>query len=230
LQEHAVGKNVSGHLQQTRLDGFEIMHSALLAYCPIPKPKDLIKVRALVLVLEAVFSCLLWAMWSTVETYDLPSELHWDINIKEWDGLCSHNPLTEGINGDNGTTPEQLEEIAAATKAKNVQYMREYGKAQRANPTPEYKEAERRRNQKSAPKTRAKQQQAVADRKFYCQTCERACRDRNSLDIHYETKRHKKRILRGNSDYICTPCDRRYRYESDYNAHCKTLMHGRNTR
>ncbi|KKY26112.1 putative heat shock protein [Diplodia seriata] len=103
----------------------------------------------------------------------------------------------------------------AERKAKNVEYQRKYGAAERKDPTDKYKAQQKARNARSYPKTRASHEQAIADKLYHCSVCDVSCRDKNSLDIHLATKRHKRKTIRGDAPYHCSPCAISFKYPTD---------------
>lgn len=226
LADYDRGVLVPRYVAKSLEQGFEYTKKAMLAYCPIPPPRDIPCRCTTVLVLEAVFAGLFWAMHSKKSSYGLDHICQWPLDSVEWTGLCSHNPLMEGIRTgevDFDFTPEQLEEMAAATKAKNRAYQDVYHKNLRANPTPQFLETHRRANVLQRPKTRQNQIAAVANKTYYCAACDVACRDNATLVRHNKSPRHHKKLAMGNADYLCDLCNISFRFLSNFNRHkeCK---------
>ncbi|KAH7225561.1 hypothetical protein BKA60DRAFT_630889 [Fusarium oxysporum] len=151
--------------------------------------------------------------------------------------LPMHRPqLAEGSTEGLGFTPEQLEAIAEERRERGLvyqekyrkehpEYHKEYQKSLRANPTPEFRARNNRNNVKQQPGTKLRQQQAVANKTYYCPVCKVACRDHAGLVRHNNTPKHHKKTLMGDSDYICGPCDISFKYLSAYKIHCRSKGH-----
>ncbi|QGI59123.1 hypothetical protein CEK27_001248 [Fusarium fujikuroi] len=186
-------------VRKARQDGYTLTHSSLLVSCPIPQAEHRPQLRVLMLLLEAAFSAIFWPFSSTNRTYGLEG----------W---------TEGL----GFTAEQLRAIEEDRRERGRVYQEKYQKALRANPTPEFIARNNRNNVKQAPATKLRQQEAVANKTYYCAPCKVACRDQASLDKHNKTPRHHKKTLMGDSDYICGPCDISFKYLSAYKKDLST--------
>jgi hypothetical protein len=160
--------------------------------------------------------------------YGLEHLAPWPVDSYPWDGLCSHSPLhdsPEVQQGDLNLSPEHLNQVAAIIKDKNRTYDAKYQKALRTNPTPQYTARVKARNIKHAPTTKARQQAAIANKTYHCHVCGVSCRDAASLGRHNKTKRHHKKTEMGDDDYHCELCVISFRYLSDFNAHKRTLGH-----
>ncbi|KLP23335.1 putative heat shock protein 70 (hsp70) [Fusarium fujikuroi] len=186
-------------VREAKQNGYTLTHSSLLVSCLIPLPEHRPQLRVLMLLLEAAFSAIFWPFSSTNRTYGLEG----------W---------TEGL----GFTAEQLRAIEEDRRERGRVYQEKYQKALRANPTPEFIARNNRNNVKQAPATKLRQQEAVANKTYYCAPCKVACRDQASLDKHNKTPRHHKKTLMGDSDYICGPCDISFKYLSAYKKDLST--------
>lgn len=85
-------------------------------------------------------------------------------------------------------------------------------------------------NRKQAAGTRGRQRKAIANKTYRCDACDVNCRDAASLRVHNETKRHITTVLykRDKDKYFnCGTCPTlpRFRYLSDFKAHCKGVRH-----
>ncbi|KAM0504178.1 hypothetical protein ACHAP8_002583 [Fusarium lateritium] len=208
LSGHRAGNACPYYVDKAKRDGFAITHMALLVSCPIPAPADQPRLRVLLHLLEAAFHAIFWCLRPRDAPYGIEHLAPWSPDSYPWDGLCSHTPMSEGAQvrkGDLGLTAEQLEAMAAMVKAKDRAYQANYGKALRANPTPEYIARTRANNIKQAPATKIRQQEAVTNQTYRCCVCNVPCRDAASLDRHNKTKRHKKKTEMGDDDYHCEP-------------------------
>ena len=159
-------KNFVYYCRQALLDGYVHSHTAMLAHCPIPKDVDQPFIRTIVVLVEAAFACIFWSMRFRHKSYGFADDCPWPRESFTYNGHCSHSPLLEGENAQNRLllSPEQLEEEAAATKEKNRTYQLQYGKALRANPTPQYKHTSDRNNKKQKTRTQKRQTDAVANK------------------------------------------------------------------
>ncbi|GAM40676.1 heat shock protein [Talaromyces pinophilus] len=214
-------------------DGYAIVHQTLLAWCPIPAPGDTPKFRTTVVIMEAVFSSLFWPMRRRTSLYGLEYTRPWPQDLFEWDGLCTHSPLVEGFGpgeADPSFTSEELERIAARTREKNRQYQFTYQRELRANPTPQFKARQKRNNDQQRPGTLRRQADAVKTKKYYCATCDVACRDNASLLRHNESPRHIRRVEEGDGPFVCEPCGGlSFKFPSSWKTHTESLTHIRNT-
>lgn len=225
LQEHKHGSLCPRYVKDAKRGGYKITHTALLAQCPLPAASEIPIFRTVVIALEAAFSCVFWAMHSRDKSYGFGNLCPWPRDSFKWNGLCSHSPLLELVRGDFDFTPEQLEEFAAAAKEKSRVYLLLYAQALRANPTEEYRATQQRNNEKQKPGTQARQQEAVANKTYYCAVCNVACRDNASLTRHNGTTLHKKRTVQGDEDFHCAACNLSFRYQSNFNQHKTSKGH-----
>ncbi|KAH6842305.1 hypothetical protein B0I37DRAFT_195600 [Chaetomium sp. MPI-CAGE-AT-0009] len=71
-----------------------------------------------------------WTVHSVKEageyTYTMEHFCPWGRGALEWDGLCSHNPMQEGIDYDELLPREVLEAKAAERKEKRKEYLAQY--------------------------------------------------------------------------------------------------------
>lgn len=79
-------------------------------------------------ILEACFHYVFWSMWSKDVMYSFLTfnESRWLPASFQYRGLCSHNPLIEGIEGDPKFTADELMEIDRAKKEKSMERLRAY--------------------------------------------------------------------------------------------------------
>lgn len=59
-----------------------------------------------------------WTMRGRTSVYGYESNGLWQRALFEWDSLCSHSALTEGVDNEIDLTPDQLDEIAAMVMKK----------------------------------------------------------------------------------------------------------------
>jgi hypothetical protein len=220
--EHKTRKMVPRYVRKSYTEGYRVTRSVLLAHCPIPKPEDAPKVRTLVVALEAMFSCIFDTMWKRKTPYGFEGVCPWPRTSFEWDGLCSHNALAEGVpKGAFDFTPEQLRAIDAAVKEKNRIYQIAYREEHQHEDG--WKSTRKAINARHYPKTAAKLQVNKALQLFRCDACDTDCLDQYALDVHNRSKKHRKIQEHGNNGWDC--CGTHFKYMSDWTAHKKTNKH-----
>ena len=213
LCEHRNGKMSPYHVKAALSSGYKITHTALLAHAPFPGARYVREGRAVFLALEAALSCVFWAILRRDKDHGFAIICPWPRDSFEWDGLCSHSPLIEPILGvSDNLAPEELEKIATEGKEKNRKYQQDYGAALRANPTDEYRASRRRINEKARSGTKARQQAAVAEKKYHCSVCNLSCRNGADLRRHNTTPRHNRRATRGDVPFTCELCNMSFKY------------------
>ncbi|VTT75423.1 unnamed protein product [Fusarium fujikuroi] len=167
-------------VRKARQDGYTLTHSSLLVSCPIPQAEHRPQLEVLILLLEAAFCAIFWPFSSTNKTFGLEG----------W---------TTGLD----LAPETLKAIDEEKRERDRVSQVNYHRALRANPTPEFLASDIRNKIKQAPATKLRQQEAVANKTYYCAPCRVACRDRGALNKHQKTPRHQKRLR----DHEKTPKD-----------------------
>lgn len=65
-------------------------------------------------------------MQSPIKDYGMSDLCPWPDGFFSYHGLCSHNPIWEGIGAEFDLTVEQLEEMATVVKENTQLYMAEY--------------------------------------------------------------------------------------------------------
>jgi len=227
IHEHKTGACSPVNVKLALEFGYEITHIALLAYCDIPPPAHIPRIRTLIVALEAVFTGLFWAV--DPSKGDLGHLCAWGEHAFEWLGLATHSPLVEGFGGNEADldfTAEELEEMARAVKEKNAKYQYDYQRALRANPTEQYRETQKANRIKQAPATKARQQEAVENKTYHCEVCGVSCRDAASLRLHNHSPRHISRVERSGADtWDCDYCHISFKYKSALKAHQLSKTH-----
>ena len=120
FQQYELGLLLPHYVEAALEEDYKITHKGLL--CCIPKPAAaLVSVnRLLFLALEATFAYVFWAMKTHTGTYGVSHICLWDRDTLEYDGLCSHSALNEGIRGDFNLIAEQLEAQAIEKEQKRL--------------------------------------------------------------------------------------------------------------
>ncbi|KAK4243709.1 hypothetical protein C7999DRAFT_35964 [Corynascus novoguineensis] len=129
--------------------------------------------------------------------------------------------------------PDQLAEIAAINREKQLAYGREYSRTLRKTKPEVVRARTRRANKLQAPKTEARQQEAIANGTYRYDVCGVNCRDAASLVIHNKTPRHARKVAEaaqaaeGKTPLYCTDCKLQFKYPSALKVHLKSKTHFR---
>ena len=110
-------------------DGYNISHIDFLCWADIPSIAAQVPTRALFLILETVFSLLLWPMVSRTKNYFMPRLCPWPVSDVGYDGLCTHFSINEGIVGigeynDEDLSAEQIEAIEMLNRNRRLERRR----------------------------------------------------------------------------------------------------------
>jgi len=178
-------------------EGYTITSKVLLATCPLPAAGDVPTHRTVVLALEACFACCFWAMFYRDigdRYYGFKQARIWPVDAFTYEGLCSHSPLREGHRGEVDIPKELLEKEAVRIHRKAIVYGKAYHDRQRLQKTEKFKAQQAGWNKRQRPRTQQLRHEAVAAKKFYCATCDYAGGDKDKLNQHEKTKRHKLRV------------------------------------
>ena len=105
--------------------------------------------------------------------YGLAHACLWDRVSFTYGGLCSHSPLLEEVHGDLSLSAEELESIAQAVLIPNREQRTANGRRRRANPDalPGSRQRQRAVWERSMIQVRERYRINVAERNFYCATC-----------------------------------------------------------
>jgi hypothetical protein len=199
-------------------DGYKITHKGLLIWSPIPSAADVPRFRLLFVAMEAAMSFSFWAKKSRKPDHCMISCSLWPLSSFSYTGLCSHNPLAEGVHANLDLSAEQLETIAAEIKEKNRIYQANYHRTQRALEPERVKERQNRaavRFKKNSPdKIKEKQERFSAEwkasKKYYCTICKVPCSKKFDLERHNRSKRHLSNVAKADlgvvKKYRCDLC------------------------
>ena len=221
---HWHGQTVPKRVGQLEEQGFRITSIHWIVHCPIPPARHHILIRALMLTLEAVFTCMFWTLPGFTEAYGFPDICDWGRDDYDYSGACTHSSLLEAIPGikeHRQLSPEEADARQAAIDAKNRRYQCTYQKRLREEASPKYKERQRKNNQKQFAGTKKRQQEAKIQELYKCGVCNVNCRDGSELKRHNSTPRHLARVNRskGICDRTCYVCDDKFPYPSDLKVH-----------
>lgn len=107
-------------------EGYIIVHKGLLFWMPLPSAEDVPKLRVLFVAGEAGMTFVFRAArCKTLFYYGLSHMCPWVGQSLEWDGLCSHNSLSELPASDHDLTAEELAAAASLKHEKILQWARE---------------------------------------------------------------------------------------------------------
>lgn len=112
-------KTCPSNVKKALNSGYKIVHKGLLAWVPIPLPKDVPRIRLLMYAFEAMFCYLFWTLHSKTMDFEIRCCCPWSLQSITYAGGCSHNPLNDVVKGGFGFTDEQLKTLAAEA-AENV--------------------------------------------------------------------------------------------------------------
>ena len=216
-------------------EGFIITHKGILCRMPLPSAVDVPAFRLFVLILEGWFAYAFWAMRNSngsLKDWGMGHTCLWDRSTLEYDGLCGHCALNEGITGDFDLTAKEIEHKASKRKeAKRIRAHKDHVK----NMEHDY-EGYRARLHLSAAKTRAKhpgiekrrskkkRDKAKADKRWYCKICDMAFRDKHDLRRHEDGDKHFEKV-NGHKRYQCVPCQQSFFDKKNFNKHMSSKRH-----
>ncbi|PIA93668.1 hypothetical protein CB0940_03846 [Cercospora beticola] len=217
--------------------GFVIIHKGML--CWIPRPIFILVplYRLFIIGFEAVFSYVFWAFKRRGRDFGLSHICPWDRHSLEYNGLCSHSALDEGIRGDFDLTQEELEALGETREAKRIKLKAEnatnwHHKQMETNYS-DYMDASVRRVQKSRklnPKMHADTQRArikrdIAAKKYWCDDCSIAFQSKQVYDDHMVSDKHERMLNKHLSPFFCGLCNMPSANKSNFTRHCKTNGH-----
>lgn len=241
-------------VRQAFEQGYHIAHHGLLCWTPLPRPGLVPRVRARFLALEALFTALFHAAIPAITDMYFAHLLLWERITAEWEPLCSHLPLSEGVRGDLAMSAEELEIVAAARVFQRNKKHQEVRAKQSAKDPEAYRLRENRtknawnenhrdRANKNARRT---QHKAKSLRRFYCNICDMPFESQGLLDRHLDTLGHADRVrgipmgtlsqyqLNGKKalhdakisrKHYCSICDFAFQCDNALNKHKRTKRH-----
>lgn len=194
---------LSRYVRQAFNRGYHLAHSGLLCWTPLPSAGLVPRVRARLLALEALFTCLFHAAFQAVTDQYYEHLLLWERLTVEWEPLCTHLPLREAIRGNLDLSAEELEIVAAIRTERRATYLKAWREAKRNKDPDAYRLQDRviknawaaknrDRVNKTAGRVRAK---AKGQRRFHCDVCDMSLQSQMALDKHLATESHANRVL-----------------------------------
>jgi hypothetical protein len=231
------GEHLPRRVESSLAQGFEIVHKGLLCWTPIPSPGLVPITRLFFYAMEATFACLLWAMNCALhKDFGMGHMSLWDRSTLEWDGLCTHSSLNDGIIGDFDLTYEDLEMIAKEKERKFREHKKinacNYHYKQMATNYDEYIGNAHDRVRKSRALHPEKHRKTELDREartraaktYYCAQCEKAFSRPKILESHLESAEHARKIAPPLPDF-CHVCNKGYANRQNLHRHKKSESH-----
>lgn len=241
-------------VQKALLDGYKITHKKLLVTCPIPAAHNVPRVRLLIVLLEAAHTFVFWSVLSRTKDYGIGACYPWTLDQlpDDYQGINTHNPLTEGPRGNFDLTPEQLEAMLAQSNEDRTSRKLDKYQEQVALDPYGVKEFDRDKStiwreknpEKAAMKAadyfaenpevvRANQaryrQRQKTSMKFWCDPCSTNSTHQAGFDRHLNFPDHKRNVERvaagrqlENRCYICGKSFDKWYVLRDHN---KSIMH-----
>lgn len=176
-------------------------------------------------------------MRSVLGSYGMGHICPWtSSNLFEYDGLCSHPAIDEGIHGQFDMTPEQRitydEEVKQKRKEVHSAGNSDWHYKQMAENYDEYISASTARVQKSRANNPGRDKvrqadrisKAIEDKQFWCEPCQLPCGTKQRLENHQKTERHACTVA-GSWAYWCKPCNKGIANLSNLTRHEKTETH-----
>ncbi|KAL8869120.1 MAG: hypothetical protein Q9174_004507 [Haloplaca sp. 1 TL-2023] len=187
-----------GSVQWAIGKGYKISSKGVLLKCPLPSPEDIPTSRLLIVAVEAALSYAFWTHWKLPSESKYSSLCPWSPSTLLWGGLCSYNPLVEGVEGSFHLTPEELADIDEKIREKNKKYGILYQKQQRQRSPDRMKAVSRQNNQRrTVLGLQQAARQAIKDsKKFHCNFCNVSFPDKYLHARHDNTKRHKATVAK----------------------------------
>ncbi|THX58559.1 ATP synthase subunit alpha [Aureobasidium pullulans] len=182
--------------------GYRITHTGLLCWTPIPRPRDVPRVRALFLALEATLTCMFFVQTKHIEEMYWKHIFPWVREDVEYSPLCCRSALKETIRGYQDLSADQLEDIYTKRISHRRSLMRGYARTH---------------------KIRKLAKNAVAFRK---KNAEHSLKHYNKDTVAGASKqRTRKAAIRSAARHPCGPCGRNFDSPSALKKHLGTDRH-----
>ena len=218
-------------------EGYEIVHKGLICWAPIPGPRFVPARRLLFVALECTFAYIFWALKAQGGDYGMGHICTWNYRAMPYDGLCSHQCLTEGIHGEFDMTPDQLDAKAVDDELKFRELKKinatNHHHKQMAENYDEYMNKSHERVKKSRATNRAQHRKteqkrakkALADKRWHCSTCDRSFTSKPSYGNHMKSAKHLRKV-NNTPKHWCVACN--LGYDSLKDDHLKSKSHKAN--
>lgn len=220
-------------------EGYTIVHKGILCSFVRPTPALQPVARLLAILLEATFTYIFSAIIKSKWKYDRIGHIHfWPRDSFVYEGLCSHNPLHEGVTGAFTMTPGQREAFAKAKEERRIDVHQEGNVAwhhqQMANNYAEYMDDAHARVRKSRAtkpehhkETVRKRSKTIREEKrFYCELYDSSFERQFVLDQHLKSPKHLRKVqeLTNPPKLYCKPCNHSLSNNSNLARHNKSLQ------
>lgn len=221
-------------------EGYTIVHKGLLCWITIPPAALVPRYQLLIIALEATFAYIFWAMRPCFGDYGIAHICRWDHNTPEYDGVCGHCCLDEGIRGDFDLSAERLEAQAAEKEKKRLEVKapnatNDHFRQMEEN-YDEYigKAGERVARSRANNPGRDRLHQAnrvskaLSAKTFHCDRCNLPFGTKRSLQNHNKTPKHKRKANESSNPFKCGPCNLGFHNQSNLTRHEKSDRQFRN--
>lgn len=208
-QQYETGESLPVLVDEAMSEGYVINHFGRFCRLPIPPEDDIKKTRTVLKGLEAAFTLAFGAMNLESVDYSLQEYRFWSMDSLDFDSLCTHTPLMEGIHGGQKQFSKQDLDTLASEKAKRAtltknEYIGQWKRKRREDPVlgPAYwanilaqSRDWKRENPELIKATRARyRDKTKALHKHHCTTCNMDFEDNTHLQIHFASKTHLDRL------------------------------------
>jgi hypothetical protein len=176
LNTYDQGTLLLRYVEKALKEGYTIVHKGCLCWSPLPGAGEVPQIRVLFIALEAAFTFVFWAInCNTDYGFGMLDICQWEIEALDYDGLCSHNPLSEAPAGDHNLSAEELEAQAAERVRRLNEKSKRWADAHPKERAETYKRS----------KTKARDKQ-----RHHCAICDMDFVDSSKLKRHEATKLH----------------------------------------
>lgn len=128
--------DVSVNIEKALKDGYSIANTGLLCWFSMPSAAEILVLRVFSVALEAMFTFVFWTpRFKTKYGYGMTDICPWARRTLPYDGLCTHNPLTELPASDHDLSAEEFEAPALEMVQQQCELKRKsYERTKRDNP------------------------------------------------------------------------------------------------
>lgn len=241
-------------VRQGYQDGYRLAHSGLLCWTPLPSAGLVPRVRARILALESIFTCLFHAKFKMITDEYYEHLLLWKCDTVSWEPSCTHLPIKEKLVGDFKLTEEELEIIAAKQVQRRADRSKRHRETVRNKDIDAYLARDRIMKNAWAAKNRDKVNQtaakvrgnALSSNRFSCDVCQMSLQSQIALDKHLLTQSHadsvagiekpemsqysiNRKTIRANAkasgEHSCNTCNKSFDTNWALNRHNATPSH-----
>lgn len=186
-QQYETGESLPVLVDEAMSEGYVINHFGRFCRLPIPPEDDIKKTRTVLKGLEAAFTLAFGAMNSESDDYSLQEYRFWSMDSLDFDSLCTHTPLMEGIHGAQKQFSKQYLDTLASEKAKRATLRRQAQRMRSRDRRREHPELVKASKDRHRTKMKALH-------KYHCTTCNMNFENNTTLQIHFASKTHLDRL------------------------------------